>query len=93
VIIDNLDIKGVPSFNPEADAPLIVNTDAPLSLPFAFECLKPATWRYSQVFYPTGNIQYRKFSHGYRLDTDKPHYAFAVKHSFSITALERFNHN
>jgi len=92
VIIDNLDIKGVPSFKPEADAPLIVDTNAPLSLPFALKRLKPVAWRYPQVLYHSGSIQYRKFPHRCGLNTDKPLYAFAVKHNFSITALERFNH-
>jgi len=92
VIIDNLDIKGVASFEPEADAPLIVDTNAPLSFPFALERLKPVAWRHSQVFCPPGSIQQGKFPHRCRLNTDKPLFALAVEQSFSITALERFNH-
>jgi hypothetical protein len=93
VIIDNLDFNGVSIPEPEADAPLIVNTDAPLSLPLALESLKPVAWRHPQVLNAAGDIQYREFSHGRGLDTVKPLDALAAEHGFGIAALERFNHD
>jgi hypothetical protein len=93
VIIDNLDITRVTSFKSETDAPLIVNTNAPLSLPFAPESFKPVAGRNPQVLYSCGNIHYRKFPHGCGLNTDKPLRTLAVKHSFRITAFERFDHD
>lgn len=92
MIIDDLDIEGVARFEPEADAPLVVDTNAPLSLSLALERFEPVARRHSQVFDSSRGVQHREFPHRHGLDADKSFYPFAVKQIFGFTAFERFNH-
>ena len=49
MIIRNLDIVRAVSFKSEADAPLFVNTDTPLSGPFTFQRLQVVGRRESEI--------------------------------------------
>ena len=49
MVVDDLNIRR-PAFRPtEANAPLLVHSNAVLPFPVAFECLEPIAWRYTQI--------------------------------------------
>ena len=57
MIIDDFDIEGVSGFEMEAQAPLLVDADAPLSRAIALQQLKAIRRRDSQVLDGCGAIQ------------------------------------
>jgi hypothetical protein len=52
MIIDNLDVPGVPAAPDEADSPLVVNSNAVLPLPIAVELLQTVAGRDAQIVNP-----------------------------------------
>lgn len=50
MIINDLDIKSIAIGKGEADAPLIVDADAPLPGAIAAELFQAIAWRYAQIF-------------------------------------------
>ena len=55
--IDYLDAEGVRSLPTEADAPLLVDTDAVLSRAIALEHFQPVAGRNQQLFQPRRRVQ------------------------------------
>ena len=49
MVIADLDLVGVPIFEPEADSPLIVDRDGVLTLPVSLQRMQPVTRRYPEV--------------------------------------------
>lgn len=49
VVVDDRDVEGVTISEPEADSPLVVDSDAPLASAFAFQCFEVVRRRLLQV--------------------------------------------
>jgi hypothetical protein len=62
VIIDNFDILDVSSRPPKTDTPLIINPNAHLSCPAAFQNFEPIAGWIAQIFKRRRRIQLSKFA-------------------------------
>jgi hypothetical protein len=83
VVIENLGVVGIPVLEAKARAPLMVDPDAPGSLPIASQGLQPVPWRHPQILYATGDIEHLELSLGCGLDgterlTGRPWYSVSV---------------
>jgi hypothetical protein len=58
MVVGNFDIEGVPTFPPEADAPLTVDADAELASPTAAQFLEAIAGIPHQVLVASGRIQH-----------------------------------
>jgi|APCry1669193181_1035450.scaffolds.fasta_scaffold01795_9 hypothetical protein len=77
----------------EANAPLVVDTDAVLSNPTAFQQFQPVAWRHSQVEQLCRGIQQQQFSPGSPLDvTGQPARYYAPEYLLGLRTCEAFNH-
>lgn len=56
VIIDNVDVMGIVGFPPEANAPLLVDTNTMLTGSITTQCFEPIPRRETQVFDLDGGI-------------------------------------
>jgi hypothetical protein len=57
VVIDDLDVESVTVCKTEAQPPLIVDANAPLAGPVAFQGFEAIGWRRTQVFDTFGEVQ------------------------------------
>lgn len=62
MIVDDLDIVGVPVFPREADSPLIVDPDAPRALSISGQRFQPVPGRNPKIFETFRRIQKQQFS-------------------------------
>jgi hypothetical protein len=62
VVVDDLDVVRVGSDPSEADAPLIVDTDAVLTSPVSCEFLEVVRGRDAEVYEAGGGIEHEQFS-------------------------------
>jgi hypothetical protein len=68
VIVDNLDFVGIPVSPLETDAPLIIDTNAMLAQPIAYQFFQAIGWRASQVLQRSGVVEHAQFTQGNLLD-------------------------
>lgn len=61
MIINDLYVKGVVVGKGKADAPLVVDPNAPLPSPVTAELFQPIAWRNPQIFHRLGSVQQREF--------------------------------
>jgi hypothetical protein len=64
MVIDDLDIVGVPSIPPETDAPLIVDANAPLSFSFPSQFLQPVGRWDTEEIKAGSSVNQGQFSNG-----------------------------
>jgi hypothetical protein len=57
MIINDPHVEGVFPLKPETDSPSLVNPDAPLSLPIAFQRFQMVGWRMPQIIHRRGGIE------------------------------------
>ncbi|MNL61162.1 hypothetical protein D3C87_1850520 [compost metagenome] len=57
MIVDNSDIARTSFFPDKADAPLVIDANAPLTCPFALEAFQPIAGRHTQVLQGAGGVQ------------------------------------
>jgi hypothetical protein len=88
MVIHDLDLCRTQRGPDEADAKLIVDPNAMLAEPVAFERFQPITRRNAQIVKFPGSIQHRQLSHGHGFDAYEPPDTVAVKHPLCVTALE-----
>jgi len=62
VVIHDLYFVSVSVRPEEANAPLVIDPNAPLPFAVPFEGLKPIAWRIFQVFHRKGSIQLAKLA-------------------------------
>ena len=60
MVIDNLDLIGISSFPPEANAPLLVDADAPLPGAVMGQRFQPVGGRQPQIFDAGNGIELRQ---------------------------------
>jgi hypothetical protein len=68
VIIRDLYVKGVAALEPEAQPPLIVDPDTPLSLAVTFEPFQSIGWGQPKVLDSRGRVDLHQSHKGPRLD-------------------------
>jgi len=68
VIVHNFYAEGIRAFPPEANPPLIVDSDAVLPGPIAFQGFQPISWRGAKVFQAPRLVKEQKLSACHPLD-------------------------
>jgi hypothetical protein len=72
----------------EADAPLIVYTNAILAGTVTFKLFKAISGRYSQILKPTGNLNLSELAPRQSGDIYKPFHSETVREGFSISTFK-----
>ena len=92
MVVDDFHIFRTRHSPTEADAKLIVDTDAVLFRTVTPERFKSISRWYPQVFQLSGDLQLTQFAAGNRLDIGKPLDPMAAGQLSSVSVLERNNH-
>jgi len=92
MIIHNLYFKRIAPSPAKTDPPLIVDTDAVLSLPFSLEGLQAVSGRGSKVAQLHGAVQLAQFPAGGPLERDKARHTLAQVEFLGIAAAKRPDH-
>jgi len=93
MVIGYFDIAGVPLFPLETDAPLIVDSDAILTLAVSFERFKPVRRRHPQVFDSLSVIKHLQFAKSLSLNLGRqPSRTLQPKNPLRLRALKRLDY-
>jgi len=93
MVVDNLHVVCVPDAPAEADAPLIVDTNAVLTCPGASEFLETIARRDSEVCQPFRCVQDQEPAERSTLNlARKPSDRLATKESLGVTVAEALDH-
>jgi len=79
MVIDNFHTMSAVLLPNKAQPPLIVNTDAVLSLTLTFQCFQSVPWRHSQAVQFSGSMQLEQFSPRNPFDVLESAHALAMK--------------
>jgi len=93
VIVDNLNVMGVPIFPPEANAPLVIHTNAVLAGTSSLQFLEPVPGWHSQVVQRIGGVQGNELSQhdSEQIRGKTPHW-LALKQALCIPIREALDH-
>jgi hypothetical protein len=91
MIVDDLDIPWTIGRPNEADAELIVDSDAVLAGTIARERFQPVSRGYAQVGQLRGTVQHGELSHRDGFDVYEPPDSLADKECLRVGAFERAN--
>lgn len=89
VAVDDFDIQRSAVGEPEADAPLIIDADAPLALAIACQSLEPIVRWNLRLLHPHNPIEDGEFSQCDCLDVPKPRNALTVEQGICFAATKR----
>jgi hypothetical protein len=92
VIIDNLDVVRITVTPNKADAILIIDANAVLTLATSTESLKAIAGKNAKVVELMRGLQLRQLPLDYPSDLLKPLGALTIKESFGFLAAERTDH-
>jgi len=92
MIIHDFNIGHIASFPSEADSPLIVDTNAVLPLPVAFQRFKLIAGRLSEILKGSGTIQIEEFAPRLPFKGLKTGNTMIIKQSGGVTTAKRFDH-
>jgi len=93
VVINNFNVIGVPVFPVEADSPLVVNSDTPLTFSVASELLKPVGRRDAEEFQGCRSMNLRQFPKANPLNIHRqPGRKRTLKNFLCILGPERLYH-
>jgi len=92
MIVANFHVISVPVAPYKTYPPLIVNANAMLSFPIAFESFQPVARKDRQIFQNLGSIQVLQFSPGHVSDIRWRSGLYAIKKLFSLFVLEALYH-
>jgi hypothetical protein len=92
VIVHNLHVQGIAAAPDEADAPLIVNTNAVLTMAIPVQGFQMIPRRGCQIAQFRGAIQLPELSLGYAFKTLEAPTALAVKESFRLRTAKGLDH-
>jgi hypothetical protein len=92
MVIDDDDIKGITAGEAEADAPLVVNANAPLAFSITPQCFKPVPRGNAKVFWSAGAIEHLQFALGNSGNSPATTRRPAFEHRLSVAATERLDH-
>ena len=91
MVVDDLDIVGAVDRPAEADAPLIIDPDAPLPLSVSLEFLQSIAGEPAQVGEVSRSLQGSEAPRGRLFDVSKPSRAMALKQGLGVFAAEASN--
>jgi hypothetical protein len=91
VIVNYLYVRSPFRCPDEADAPLLIDTDAVLPLPIIFQSFESVAGRYLQVVKDRGPVQLRQLAKGRPLNVHPPPHAFTLEERLRVFALEAFD--
>src|SRR4051794_37377563 len=93
MIVHDLNVIGIAAPPAEADSPLVVDTNAPLSRSFSVKFFEAIGRRNSQILKTGGAIQHTQFTQRHLLDiTRQAPRALAIEYPFRLLALEAPDH-
>src|ERR1039458_737014 len=92
VVVDNLDLIGIPIPPPKADSPSIVDAQAPQPLPIAFQLFQPIARRLKEFFYPRNAVDLPQLAQRQPLKRRIPPAMVAVEHLFGLFVGKRAYH-
>ena len=93
MVIADFDTFRIAVVPDEADAPLLVDADAPLTVPVPFQPFQVVGWRNLQVTQMAGVVEHTQFPAGDRLHLNRKKAAGnAIENSLSNVVVERNNH-
>ena len=89
MVIDDLDACRAPGLEPEADPPLIVDADAPLTPTVALQGLEPVVGRNTHFLDMGHAVQDGQLAQRDRLETDETRHASATEQRLGVLAGKR----
>ena len=89
VVIDYRNVVRIAATPSEADAPLVINSNAILSRAVAFQQFKPVSRRHAKILQSQRPVQVQKFPPGRPFDGLKSPHPVVLKERRGIRALER----
>lgn len=89
VAVDDFDIQRSAVGEPEADAPLVIDADAPLAVAIACQSLEPIVRWNLRLLHPHNPIEDGEFSQCDCLDVPKPRNALTVEQGICFAATKR----
>jgi hypothetical protein len=93
VVVGDFDVVRITPAPSEADAPLVIDPDAVLSLSIASEPLKPVPWGYSQLPQRLGCIQEQQLPVGLALHVRwQPPRSLALEYLLRLRVMETPDH-
>ena len=92
MVVDDGDIKSIATGEAEADAPLVVNANAPLAFSIAPQRFKPVTWWGAKVFRSAGTIEHLQFALGNSGNSSETTRSSAFEQCLSVATTERLDH-
>jgi len=92
VIVHNLDLVRVSVLPSKADAPLVVDANAVLTLSVAVQRFEPIARRDSQVLNSACSMQIKKLPPCLSLDRAKPRNEFILEDPRRVAVFERSDH-
>ncbi len=92
MVIQDFHIPDMATFEPKADPPLFVDTDAPLTGAVAGEGFQPVPRGYSQIIEPLGAVEHSHLTQSDCGYVGKTRNAATLEQGFGVVALEGRNH-
>jgi len=92
VIVNDFNLVRAIGSPHEADAPLVIDTNAVLALPLAFQGLELVAWGNPQAGQVCCGMQLQQLSPRHTLDILEPRHNSAVKQRLGVGTHKRMNH-
>ena len=92
MIVDYLDVVGMPARPAKADSPLVVDAYAVLSFPIAFRRFQPIPRRNPEMIERTRLVQIEKPAARWTLNSAEPGYESVLEQSFGIRRTKGLDH-
>jgi len=92
MVIHNLNVEGVASFESEAHPPLIIDSNAPTPFPVALQSLQPVPGWASQICNSLRRIEHLQLSLGNNRNRPEPSRRSVFKKGMGVFAPKALNH-
>jgi len=92
MIIHDLDFKGVPLAPRKANPPLVIDADAVLTFPIAFEAFQAISWQRRERPETRRGVEHVEFPKGLAFNSLEPAYSFSMEEALCISASEGPDH-
>jgi hypothetical protein len=93
MVIHNLNVERVASFESEAHSPLIIDSNAPTPFPVALQSFQPVPGRASQISNGLCGIEHLQLSLCYNRNRPEPSRGSVFKKGLGVFAPKALNHN
>jgi len=92
MIIHDLDFKGVPLAPRKANPPLVIDADAVLTFPIAFEAFQAISWQRRERPEIRRGVEHVEFPKSLALDGLETANGYSMEEAPGVSASERPNH-